>query len=57
MVLRCILCEDEVEEQHGKLNGTIIKAKNLDNKNDFLFVCSSCQKDDTWIEKAKVKGV
>ena len=57
MVRRCILCEDEIEEQHGKLKGTIIKAKNLDNKNDLYFVCSSSQKEDKWIEKAKVKGV
>ena len=56
MVEKCIICSSEISEEFGKLEGTIIKAKNEKVKNDLLYVCSDCQKQDDWIEKAKVKG-
>jgi hypothetical protein len=54
---RCVLCDEDVAGEHGKLRGTIVRAKNLESKNEFLYVCSSCQRQEAWVEKAKVKGV
>lgn len=54
---KCVMCHENITEEHGKLLGTIVRAKNLNNKNEFLYVCSSCQKREKWVEKAKVKGV
>lgn len=52
---KCIICGSEVKEEYGKLRGTVLKV--LENKkNRPLYVCSDCQKEDNWIEKAKVKG-
>ncbi len=55
MTEKCILCGNQIQEQYGKLQGTILKVKE-DNKNKFIYVCSDCQKDDKWIEKAKIKS-
>jgi len=57
MAQKCILCGEKIEEEFGKLNGTIVKAKNEYNKNQLIYVCSTCQKKDGWVENAKVKGV
>jgi len=57
MAQKCILCDEKIEEEYGKLKGTIVKVKDENNKNQFIHVCSDCQKEDNWIEKAKVKGV
>ena len=57
MAQRCSICENEIEDENGKLNGTIIKI--LENgKNRFIYVCSSCQSDEPekYVEKAKIKS-
>ena len=52
---KCVICKEDVEEEYGKLKGTIIKA--LENKkNNLIYVCSECQKDPKYIETAKVKA-
>lgn len=55
MTRKCALCNEEVEEDYGKLKGAVIKVK-VKNKNIPIFVCSYCQKQDNWIEKAKIKA-
>ncbi len=55
MAKKCIICDEEIEEEHGKLQGTIVKVKE-DNKNNFIYACSDCQKQENWIEKAKIKS-
>ena len=54
---KCILCNAKIEEEYGKLKGTLLKSKNEKGVNDFIYVCSDCQKKDGWIEEAKIKGV
>ena len=54
---KCIICDEKIEDEYGKLKGTILKSKNEKGVNDFLYVCSDCQKQDDWVEKAKIKGV
>jgi hypothetical protein len=53
---KCVICNNEIEEEYGKLMGTIVKVKE-DNKNRLIYVCSECQKKDNWIETAKIKSV
>jgi len=55
MAEKCILCNEKIEEEFGKLQGTLVKVKE-NNKNSFIYVCSNCQKQEDWIEKAKVKA-
>lgn len=54
---KCILCDEGIEEYYGKLKGTMIKAKNELGINEFIHVCSGCQKIDNWYETALIKGV
>ncbi|MFA5259000.1 MAG: hypothetical protein WC979_08765 [Candidatus Pacearchaeota archaeon] len=56
MVKKCAICNESIEEEYGKLKGSIVKAKDENNKNQLIHVCSSCQKQDKWIEKAKIKA-
>ena len=59
MTKKCELCNEKIEEDEmGKINGTIVKIKNSDNKNDFKYVCNDCQKnkekfDNYLLEKKK----
>ena len=55
MAKKCVICSEKIEEENGKLEGTIVKTVE-NSKNKFIYVCSSCQKQDGWIEKAKVRG-
>lgn len=57
MAKKCVNCNSNVEEEYGKLQGTIVKVKNENNKNQLVYVCSDCQREDGWIEKAKIKSV
>ena len=52
---KCEICKEEIEEEYGKLKGTILKLLDA-GKNKLVYVCSECQKDPKHIEKAKVKG-
>ena len=56
MVNKCEICNKEIEEEYGKMKGTILKTKDEVGKNQVIYVCSECQKADDWIEKAKIKG-
>jgi uncharacterized protein YlaI len=56
MSKKCALCKNIIEEEFNKLKGTIIKAKDENNKNQHIYVCPDCQKKDSWIEKAKIKS-
>ncbi len=52
---KCVICNSEIEEEYGKLKGTILKVLE-DKKNNLIYVCSECQKDPKHIETAKVKA-
>lgn len=52
----CVICNEAIEEEFGKLKGTMLKVLNLNKKAEFIFVCPNCQKQDKWVEKAKIKG-
>lgn len=56
MVKACAICNEKIEEEYEKLKGTIVKAKDENNKNQLIFVCSNCQKQEGWIDKAKIKA-
>ncbi|HUS50722.1 MAG TPA: hypothetical protein VMZ91_11195 [Candidatus Paceibacterota bacterium] len=55
MAEKCVICNSEIKEEFGKLQGTVLKVKE-NNKNKLIYVCSDCQKTDGWIEKAKIKS-
>ena len=57
MVKSCIICNEKIQEEYGKLKGSIVKATNEIKKNYFIYVCSKCQKKDKWVEQAKIRGV
>ena len=52
----CVICSEKIEEEYGKLQGTMLRVVNENKKREFIHVCSGCQKENDWIEKAKVKG-
>ena len=51
----CAICDKEIKEEGGKLQGTMIKVKE-DNKNNLIYVCSDCQKEKDYLEKAIIKA-
>ncbi|MBT4165562.1 hypothetical protein HOE04_00810 [archaeon] len=53
---KCILCNEKIEEEYGKLKGTIIKVKDENKKIQFIPVCSTCQKQSDHIDNAKIKA-
>jgi uncharacterized protein YlaI len=56
MAHKCVLCDEKIEGDFGKLRGTIIKVRNENNKNELIYVCSECQKQKGWINDAKIKS-
>jgi len=56
MAKKCAICNENIGEEYGKLQGTIVKVKDENNKNQIIYACSKCQKQEGWIEKAKIKG-
>ena len=56
-MVKCILCSSKIEENSGKLKGTITKVRNEKKRNQLIYVCSDCQNVKNWIEKAKIIGV
>ncbi|VVB78065.1 Uncharacterised protein [uncultured archaeon] len=56
MVKECAICNEHIEEENGKLKGTIVRVRDESSKNQFIHVCSGCQKQDKWVEKAKIKS-
>ena len=53
MTEKCVLCAKEIEEEYGKLKGTILKVLE-ENKNKFIYVCSDCQKQKDWIAECNL---
>jgi len=53
---KCIICDRDMIEMSGKLQGTAVKVRE-DNKNRLIYICSECQKKENWIEEAKIKSV
>lgn len=53
---KCVICNETIPEEYGKLKGTIVKVLNENNKKVFLYICSECQKIEGHVEKAKIKG-
>tara|TARA_Y100000310_G_scaffold268797_1_gene281604 strand:+ start:10107 stop:10277 length:171 start_codon:yes stop_codon:yes gene_type:complete len=51
----CAVCDKEIEEEGGKLQGTMIKVKE-GNKNNLIYVCSDCEKDKDYLEKAVIRA-
>ncbi|MBS3076032.1 hypothetical protein J4429_06280 [Candidatus Pacearchaeota archaeon] len=56
MEKRCMICDEVIDEDYGKLRGTLLKVRDENHQNYFIPVCNQCQKQENWIEKAKVKG-
>jgi len=52
---RCAVCSGKIEEEFGKLKGTALKIVE-NNKNKLIYVCSECQKKESWVETAKIKA-
>ena len=57
MVKKCASCDGKIYEDSGKLKGAIIKVKDESGKKTFVYVCSDCEKDKEWIERAVVRAV
>jgi len=42
---KCEICNNRIDETFlNKLDGTAIKVKDTNNKNQFVYICSDCQK-------------
>jgi len=56
MEKRCAICNKNIEEENGKLQGTLIKVRDETGKKQFVYVCSKCEKDKNYIERAVVRA-
>jgi len=56
MVKKCACCSKEIEENYGKLKGSLIRVRDEEGKKSFIYVCSDCEKDEDWIERAVVRA-
>jgi len=56
MAKKCASCGEKIQEDFGKLKGSLIKVRNEKGKKEFVYVCSDCEKDKDWIEKAVVRA-
>ena len=52
----CAVCNNDIEENNGKLDGTMIKVRNEKGKTELIYVCSKCEKDKDYIERAVVRA-
>lgn len=52
----CAICNKNIEEEDGKLQGTLIKVRDEKGKKQFVYVCSKCEKDKDYIEKAVIRA-
>lgn len=55
-MVKCVLCNSNIEDEFGKLDGTVVRAVDEKKKGQLIYVCSSCMKEDDWVNKAKIKG-
>ena len=56
MSKRCAVCNRNIKEADGKLQGTLIKVKDELGKRQFVYVCSGCEKDKDYIERAVIRA-
>lgn len=56
MVKRCVMCDEKIGREFGKLNGSLLKVRDEYGERQFIYVCSECMKKPNWIENAKIKG-
>lgn len=56
MSKNCAICNEKIEEDYGKVKGTMLRVRDENKKNQLIYVCSVCQKHEGWIEKAKVNA-
>jgi len=52
----CAICNKNIKEENGKLQGTLIKVRDEKGKKQFIYVCSKCEKDKDYIERAVVRA-
>lgn len=52
---RCAICNKNIKEEDGKLQGTLIKVRDEIGKRQFVYVCSECEKKKDYIERAVVR--
>ena len=52
----CAICNKNIKEENGKLQGTLINVRDEKGKKQFVYVCSECEKDKDYIEKAVVRA-
>lgn len=57
MAKKCILCDEKIYEEYNKLQGSIINVRDEKGEKMKIFVCSDCQKKDSWVDNAKIKSV
>ena len=51
----CTICNKNIEEYGEKLQGTMIKVKE-NSKNNLIYVCSECEKDKDYLERAIIRA-
>lgn len=56
MEKRCAICNKDIKEDGGKLQGTLINVKDEKGKRQFVHVCSECEKDKDYIERAVIRA-
>ena len=56
MKKECSICNQNINEENGKLNGTILKVRNENKEIQIIPVCSKCMKEDDWMTVAKIKA-
>jgi len=56
MEKRCACCNKDIKEADGKLQGTLINVRDESGRRQFIYVCSECEKDKDYIERAVVRG-
>ena len=52
----CAICNKKIEEKDGKLQGTLIKVRDEKGKRQFVYVCSECEKNKDYIERAVIRA-
>jgi len=52
---KCAICHNNMQGESGKLKGTMIKIKE-NSKTNLIYVCSKCEKQKDWMEKAVIKA-
>jgi hypothetical protein len=53
---KCVLCEEEIDENYGKLKGTVIRSKDEKGEILLIHVCKYCQRKEGWEEEALIRG-